>query len=274
MQQYAHGSHWECIIEDGYLMFLLETLLNQGDVENKTLAEVKLNDGEHLSPSMVHSITIPEEFSAMALVAANNLTNENLFVTAYPFIRSGEIHRLKIIEIIEWDNNLEAYIKAETMAGQKISFFDTMYFYNKTSYNINQSYNFHLSAIAYTAETLPEKFIKYKGKDAEHFYKKFNKKPEYEKDGKIKPFIIHIDDMVAFIPLDENFPEDYGFQSTADFLAYFDIWGQRFCQFRIQIFPDPEVYINLFAKNSFFSNRKYDGGSIRGNIWMQGYLAT
>lgn len=273
MHQYAHGNHWECVIEEGYLMFLIETLFNQGAIENKTLAEVKLNDGEHLSSFMVQSITIPEELSAMALIAADNVTNENIFITAYPYIRSGTVHQLIIRKIIEWDNKIEAYIIAETQAGQKISFYDTLYFYNKTSYNLNQSYDFHLSALAYSAESLPEKIIKYKGKDAVHMYKQFNKKPEYEKDGKIKPFMIHIDDMVVFIPLDENYPEDYGFQSTAEFLAYFDIWGERFCKFRIQIFRDPDVYINLFTKNSFFSTRKYDGGSIRGNLWMQGYLA-
>jgi hypothetical protein len=53
--------------------------------------------------------------------------------TAYPFIAGGVTHEVRIKEIEEWTNGIEAQIHI-VLEEALLAFFDTMYFKNKDAY--------------------------------------------------------------------------------------------------------------------------------------------
>jgi len=79
--------------------------------------------------------------------------------TAYPFIAGGVVHEVKIKEVEEWVNGIEAQINGG-LEDAGIAFFDSMYFKNKDAYMAGKKYRFSLSAVAYALSRAESRIIR------------------------------------------------------------------------------------------------------------------
>jgi hypothetical protein len=272
MAEQGHGDHWECVANLADVPHkILSVMLQKGDVIEKVevMADC-FGDGQEKIHT-VFSISQNANLSAFALIVSNEKNNTNEVVSAYPAVRNGKKIELKITCIKEWPNGVEAIIEGETENEYTISFFDTQYFKNKDRYKIGKTYVFAFSALAYSAEELPEKSFSFEGQQAIDWLAKIGNKPDYDKKGNVQPVVFDMTKTVAFLPHTE-YPDDAEFQSPVSEVKEVDFWGTQLYKLRICIFRDPDICIDLYAKTSFFEHKPEINDPVRGLLWLQGYL--
>jgi len=218
------------------------------------------------------SISLDNDLSALALIVTNRDKTANEFVSGYPFVRVGEKLQLKITEIKEWDNKYEAVIVAETKGEQTISFFDTKYYKNKEKYKIGNEYTFIISALGYNVEILKDKSFSFEGQKAVDWLAKIGKKPTLDDKGQIKPVVFDLSNLVSYLPRHDDFPDDAEFQSPISSVEKISAFQTDFYKFKIQLIRDPDVFVDLYTKESFFERKPTTDDSLRGFMWLQGYL--
>lgn len=272
MIEQGHVKHWECVEElDNVLQKILPSIVQEGTkVET---AEVIANCFENETPSTtkIFSITDEAEITAKALIATNQEQQTNELISGYPFIQSKNSIRLKITEINEWENLIEAVITGETEGEQTISFFDTEYFLHKESYNIGEKYDFSISALGYDIEILKENSFSFKGRDAIDWLSKSGQEPSYDEKGDVEPVVFYLNELVALLPTDENYPDDVEFQSPINSIKTIQAFDKDFYKVRITIFRDPDIEIDLYVRADFFDEMPKINDAIRGFIWLHGH---
>jgi len=206
------------------------------------------------------------------LVVANKDKTAIEFISGYPFVRDGEKLHLKITEIKEWNNKYEAAIVAETKGKQTVSFFDTKYYKNKEKYKIGNYYTFAISALGYNVECLKDKLFSFEGQKAVDWLAKIGKEPTITPNGEVEPIVFDLSELVSYLPQEDEFPDDAMFQSPVMTLEKISAFQVDLYKFKIQIFRDPDVFLDLYAKDSFFEKEPTTDDSLRGVIWLQGYL--
>ncbi len=271
MAKTGHGNHWECVVElNKAVQEIVPSVLQNGSKIEKS--EVIANCFENKIPTTTKILSISDdnEITPKILVAENPEEQTYEVVTGYPFIQSKSIIKLKIIEINEWENLIEAVITGETKDKEKISFFDTNYFLNKETYEIGKIYDFSISAMAYAVEILEETSFSFEGQNAIDWHAKLGEEPIYDESGNIEPVVIHLDNLVALIQADEDYPDDAEFQSPIKSMKTIRAFDQDFYKFKITVFRDPDIDIDLYAKADFFNRKPKINYPLRGYIWLQG----
>lgn len=272
MTEQGHGNHWECVEEmENVLQMVLPSIVQEGTTVET--AEVIANCFENETPSTtkIFSITDESEITAKILIATNQEKQTNEVISGYPFIQSKNSIKLKIIEINEWENLIEAVITGETEDEQTISFFDTKYFLHKESYKIGEIYDFSVFALGYDIEILKENSFSFKGQDAIDWIAKSGQEPTYDEQGNVEPVVFYLNELVAFLPTNDNYPDDVEFQSPIYSIDTIKAFDKDFYKVRITIFRDPDIEIDLYAKADFFDEMPKINDSIRGIIWLQGH---
>lgn len=222
--------------------------------------------------TIVFSITDENELTAFVLIATNEESNTNEVITGYPIVQSTNIIQLKIKEIKEWENLIEAVILGETEDGNSISFFDTKYFTQKDNYKVGGTYNFTISALCYNVEILKEKSFSFEGQDAINWLAKSGQNPSYDEQANLEPIVFDLTNLVAFLPTNEDYPDDVEFQSPINTIETVKAFNNEYYKMGITIFRDPDIKIDVFAKTNFFDTKPQTKDAIRGFIWLQGYL--
>ncbi|MDR1896485.1 MAG: hypothetical protein LBR10_06820 [Prevotellaceae bacterium] len=272
MAEQGHGNHWECLGNlDDALKKILPKVVQQGDTVEKAEVMTDCFENEKPEKHTVFSISINAELSAIALIVNNQKKQTNDIVSAYPFVQNKNQIRLKIMEIREWDNLIEGIIVGETEDEHTLSFFDTKYFKNKELYQIGRTYPFSFSALGYNVEYLKDKNFSFAGQQAVDWLAKIGRKPTYDSNGKVEPVVFDLSNLVSFLPQNE-YPDDAEFQSPVFAVEIVSAFDTQFYKLKIQIYRDPDVFIDLYAKTTFFDRKPDTNDSVRGIIWLQGYL--
>jgi len=276
MVEYGHGSHLDCVTTAEQLLEKhLVSLIETGRADENANVRGIFFDNTFPTTEEVFSITGSDEeldVSALALIVADHESKTNEFFTVYPYVDTGDVYSLTIESILEWPNQFEAVLATTTNNGHSISFFDTKYFANKDKYEIGKSYEFCLSALAYTAEILRERSFSFEGQKAIDFLAKTGRQPEIDDDGNVRPVVFGLSDLVAYLPRNDPFPDDCEFQSPIKYVAPAKSFDKSLYRLSITIFRDPEISIDLFAKEEFFETPPEVGDPVRGVLWMQGFL--
>jgi len=273
MATQGHGDHWECLVNfDDLVKTHLTNLVQNGNLEDKSEVNAIFFDDGIQSTETLFSLSLDNDLSALALIVANRDKTANEFVSGYPFARVGEILQLKITEIKEWDNKYEAVIVTETKDGQTISFFDTKYYKNKGKYKIGNYYPFIVSALGYNVEFLKDKTFSFEGQKAVDWLAKIGKEPTFNNNGEVEPIVFDLSNLVSYFPRHDDYPDDAEFQSPISNVEKISAFQTGFYKFKIQIFREPDVFLDLYAKESFFERKPTNNDSLRGVIWLQGYL--
>ena len=129
MAKTGHGNHWECVVElNKAVQEIVPSVLQNGSKIEKS--EVIANCFENKIPTTTKILSISDdnEITPKILVAENPEEQIYEVVTGYPFIQSKSIIKLKIIEINEWENLIEAVITGETKTKKNFIFRHKLFF--------------------------------------------------------------------------------------------------------------------------------------------------
>ena len=210
-----------------------------------------------------------EEMGMIALLLNNQKSERIDFVCTYPF-HQGIPHKLKIKKVAEWDSQVEAVVYAETEE-MPIAFFATDYYANKDKYFPGAELNIELAASGYQVEEGEEVSVL----DAEtsaKMRKDMGIEPEYDENGNVLPIELCNSELVAYLPHDEEFPDEAEFASTVKSVEQVSLLGIDFIKAVISICHEPEeTYVPLYFKKEYLPETKA-GTLLRGYLWMQGKI--
>ena len=209
------------------------------------------------------------DMGMIALMLNNAKAKRIDFVSTYPF-HKGIPHKLTIKKVAEWDNQVEAVVYAETEE-MPIAFYATDYYTNKKKYVPGAELDIELAASAYKiVEGESETVL-----DAETSAKMRSDmgiEPEYDKEGNILPMILCNEELVAYLPHNEEYPDDAEFASSIKSVEQVSLFGIDFIKAEISICHEPEeTYVPLYFKKEYLPDAK-KGTLVRGFLWMQGKI--
>jgi hypothetical protein len=209
------------------------------------------------------------DMGMIALMLNNAKAKRIDFVCTYPF-HKGIPHKLNIKKVAEWDSQVEAVVYAETEE-MPIAFYATDYYTNKNKYVPGAVLNIELAGSAYKiVEGESETVL-----DAEtsaRMRSDMGIEPEYDKDGNVLPMILNNEKLVAYLPHNEEFPDDAEFASSIKSVEQVSLFGIDFIKAEISICHEPEeTYVPLYFKKEYLPNAK-KGTLVRGFLWMQGKI--
>lgn len=271
----CHGNHWDCILnkEKEFEKVLPESLEKStlyGQTESDYILESKLHgqvsileyDGGSEGPIVVRN------------VIAENEEKANTLASGYPVVKDGILLPLKIIEIKEWTNGLEAWITAELPNENEITFFDADYALNKNKYEIGKSYDFIIGALAYYASEPESKGFKFEGQQAIDFKAKLGEEPEYDEDGNVKPIEFSTASLCSFFQVGHA-PDEAEFITTVEDVSSVKAFGKQFWKFDViyRGSESDETYIPTFVLKEDENKKLNKATQIQGLLWVTGYLA-
>ena len=277
----GHGNHIDCLSETGNTAEFLSTWLSEtiakGNVGFSTPEPVDCDFGDGSSKrERIYYISRNEPLRLMVLIGADEANKRNVVVSGYPEFDGAEV-AVKLTDIHEWAAGVEATLEGEVLgaAARQIAFFDTRYAMNKGRYEIGKTYKVRLSAFAYRADVLPEKDREFRleGDKAVEHRKRMEDAQKYDKDGNPEPVIFRMEEMVAYLPRWNNYPDDAEFLSPVfGRRRSISAFGTSFWRLDVAIARDDEdVVIPLIAKKSLFQNPPKTHDPVRGVLWLQGY---
>lgn len=272
-----HGNHWDCILEDAKneinqaIADSIEKAKPYGDTTcdynldeklHGKVAMLEFDNGDNDSPIVVRSV--------VATTKDNKLT----LVSGYPVVKDGILLPLKITEIKEWDNGLEGWITAELSDGRGLTFFDVDYAINKEKYEIGQSYDFILGALAYYATEPESKGFKFEGQQAIDFKAKMGEEPEYDEDGNVKPVEFSTASLCAFLQAGHA-PDEVEYISTVEEVKSVKAMGKNYWNFNViyRSEEDESEEIPTFVLKSPDNAEIQKADQLQGILWLTGYLA-
>lgn len=214
----------------------------------------------------------------LSLVALDKDRNVNNFMSAYPYLDGVSI-LVKILDVQEWDNKIEATVKCRYTAYEEefdFYFFATDYFFNKSFYIRGNKVEISIAASSGNVKVASKGFD-FEGQKAIDFLKKMGKEPKYDKEGNVEPVHISTENMIAFLQGDERFPDTAEFQSPGKKYDeyHYEFWGKennKTINIRsIVINRETELEIPLYFNDD--CNPEYDE-PITGVLWLSGRLSN
>lgn len=209
------------------------------------------------------------DMGMVALMLNNEKAKRVDFVCTYPF-HKGIPHKLKIKKVAEWDCQVEAVVYAETEE-MPIAFFATDYYANKSRYVPGAELDIELAASAYDIiEGESETVLNAETSAGMRSY--MGIEPEYDENGNVLPMILCNDELVAYLPHDEERPDEAEFASPIKSVEQVSLFDIDFIKAEISICHEPEeTYVPLYFKKEYLPNAQ-KGTLVRGFLWMQGKI--
>ena len=264
----GHGDHIDTIMDPEE--FLAKQLPDVGKWTFFDTAHTQITHNEY-DDEMGDLLVVKTggDMGMIALLLNNQVSKRIDFVCTYPF-HKGIPHKLKIKKVAEWDNQVEAVVYAETEE-IPIAFFAADYYANKDKYVPGAELDIELAASAYKVVEGEEKTVL----DAEtsaRMRQDMGIEPEYDENGNILPMELYNNELVAYLPHNEEFPDDAEFASPVESVEQVSLFGIDFIKAVISICHEPEeTYVPLYFKKEYLPNAKA-GTLVRGFLWMQGKI--
>ena len=207
-------------------------------------------------------------------VIAENEEKANTLASGYHVVKNGIMLPLKITEIKEWENGLEAWITGVLENESEITFFDADYALNKEKYETGKSYNFIIGALAYTASESESKGFKFEGQKAIDFKAKMGEEPEYDEEGNVKPVEFSTEKLCAFMQMGHA-PDEAKYISTVEKVNSVKAFGKDFWKFDVvdRTSGEAEILIPTFTLKNKENKDLKKAAQIEGILWVTGFLA-
>ena len=264
----GHGDHIDTIMDPEE--FLTKYLPDIGKWTFYDTAHTKITHNEYDDEKGdLLVVKTGGDMGMIALMLNNEKAKRIDFVCTYPF-HKGIPHKLRIKKVVEWDSQVEAVVYAET-EGMNIAFYATDYYANKSRYVPGAELDIELAASAYKiiegeSETVLDTETSAKMRSD------MGIEPEYDENGNIQPMILFNDELVAYLPHNEEFPDDAEFASRIKSVEPVSLFGINFIKAEISICHEPEeTYVPLYFKKEYLPDAK-KGTLVRGFLWMQGKI--
>ncbi|MEQ8200550.1 MAG: hypothetical protein ABRQ24_03890 [Syntrophomonadaceae bacterium] len=275
---YGHGDHWECIFAmDEFNKDWIPKILAEGKVIDAIKLTRKWFDNDYESEEAVVIFSYPDgELSFNAICVSNSKEKTLSLFSMYPCINDGTVIELTVENIIDWGeggDGIEGVIQAVDEKGSPFGFFDTKYYKNRNKYEIGKTYPFKVAAIVYMIEPLDSRTFEITEVDKiMDFYSKLGDKPKYDEDGKLKPLIFDLSQLVALLSKSEEYPDDFEFQFPINDITNFIIDDVNIYKIKAPFMRDPDIEGVLYVSDKILNHEISIGEPIRGVLWMQGFL--
>lgn len=268
LTEQVHGDHISASCFDDIKDVISKTLKNGTNVKKtETFMYDELGYPEYRTVFSLESGN--EEVETRALIVTRDETNE--FISLYPRIKGGAIYEVEIDNIYEWDNGIEAIISGY-IEDKHVSFFMTDYYLYKNDIKQGDLHKFKLSAFAYNCSTLKEHSFKFEGQQAVDYLMKLGEKPKIDSNGDIEPVVFNLDNLVAFLQVNEKYPDDVEYQSPI--LSYKEVNtnGGKLYKFELTAFRDPDIIVPMYVKSDKIDFVPQIDLPVRGCGWLVGSL--
>ena len=264
----GHGDHIDTIMDPDE--FLEKHLPEVGTWTFFDTAHTNITHNEyHNDEGDLLVVKTGGDMGMIALMLNNAKAKRIEFVCTYPF-HKGIPHKLTIKKVAEWDSQVEAVVYAETEE-MPIAFYATDYYTNKKRYVPGAELDIELAASAYKIVE-GEKETVLDAETSARMRSDMGIEPEYDKDGNVLPMILSNEKLVAYLPHNEEFPDDAEFASSIKSVEQVSLFGIDFIKAVISICHEPEeTYVPLYFKKEYLPNAK-KGTLVRGFLWMQGKI--
>ena len=264
----GHGDHIDIIMDPDE--FLEKHLPEVGTWTFFDTAHTNITHNEyHDDEGDLLVVTTGDDMGMIALMLNNAKAKRIDFVCTYPF-HKGIPHKLTIKKVAEWDSQVEAVVYAETEE-MPIAFYATDYYTNKKRYVPGVELDIELAASAYKIVE-GERETVLDAETSARMRSDMGIEPEYDKDGNVLPMILSNEKLVAYLPHNEEFPDDAEFASSIKSVEQVSLFGIDFIKAEISICHEPEeTYVPLYFKKEYLPDAR-KGTLVRGFLWMQGKI--
>lgn len=270
----THGSHWECIVEDIEVFFQdeFEELMKDSVVIDE-INEFGFNlETKKEQNNTIHSLLYPSDDYPVKILTL--LVNKQLW-SSYPIINYGMSYEVIIEDIIEEGNLIEGQISCRLKDNPDFlfSFFDPMFYRNKSKYKIGNTYFFIFNGFMYSCNK-----NNYEGMNLTTPQKKsgifniFNSKEKRNKED------IYLDkNSVVFLSNNDGDIDDYKIISPILNVEKFEnIYEKTIYKLEVLLlngedkpFNIPVIVSEQNLKDNFIP---IEGESLNGSIWLCGIL--
>jgi hypothetical protein len=270
----CHGSHWECIFEDTEKLFpeMMGTVIEKsttviGDVETNYKQE------EETRGRVIEIEYSEKGKESISIRSVCCVANDSIqLMSMYPCVKEGVVLPLKIIEIKEWENGLEAWIIGELQDDRTITFFDANYAVNKDKYVIGKAYDFMVGGLAYFAKEPETKGFSFEGQEAIDFKAKIGEEPEYDDEGNVMPVKFSTEQLCAFLQTGPA-PDDVDFITTVEDVKEVNALENSFWKFEtVYRGMDGEEKIPTYVLKSEENMALDKATQLQGVLWLTGFL--
>jgi hypothetical protein len=248
----GHAMHWASVYpeEPEAIRARIKNVVSRSTI----IAQVELPE-ERPMPNGVNADTITAmaegdgDLRHMVLLLTERKTSSGCVLTAFPFAAGAITHPVKVEHVSPVGSGAEGQIRGRTEDGSELSFFDTLFFKNGSEYRVGESYQFALSAFAYSARPYGLKLVK----DSDT--------------------IVPVD---VLKPARSGASDDYEFRATVQHVYPMKVGSGTVYRMRVTVARSGQsmVDVALYAAEHVLPAGycPKPGDEITGRLWLQGYL--
>lgn len=276
----GHGSHWEAIAgsTETAIKEWIPTIVQNGSIVGDSI--FLFDDGENPPrDEKCIGIVYPEgPMRFMALISTDSLSDpkSNFLFSAFPFPHEGCLNPIEIDSIEDWCNPVEGIIEGSTKGGASVSFFDPLYFLNKSRYRSGVSADFIITALAYRLKPCEQQDIQIDGGPLLEMERKrvLEENPEADID-QIKTVSVSLEHACWIMPTDVK--DDFEFRGIPESVEKFEVGGQVFYKVTMVLTrpDDIDFRVPVYASEAILDGFVPSVGQpVEGFLWLQGRLAA
>jgi hypothetical protein len=276
----THGDHHAPFVDDDELMNFVKDMLQDSSVYCVKQTDVTFDNNRKLNTQVFcsnyanYDEIYPDEIEYRSMSAVNKEEKHLEFITCFPYLE-GVPTVVTILEVLEWDNQVEATIKCRFENGDEsfdFHFFATDYLYHKDRYKIGKEIEIGLAASCGNAKVASKGFD-FEGQKAIDFLSKLGEEPDYDDNGNVKPLHFSTEKMVMYMANDEKCPDMGTFQSPTDEYKYREglFNGGHFCIDTITLNTATNLKVPLYYNDDCGNTQ---GEGITGWLWLTGRLSN
>jgi hypothetical protein len=249
----SHAAHWASIYPDA--PDAIRARIKSIAAKSSIIAQVELTEARampngHVADMLTAMAEADGDVRHMVLLLTESESSSGCVLSAFPFA-AGAIAHAVTIEALECDGSgTEGLVRGRTEDGAELSFFDALFFKNGGEYEVGESYQFALSAFAYSLRPQGLKLV-HGGDQSSH-------------------------------PLDmlrsarNGGPDDYDYRATVQHAYPMRFCGGTLYRMRVTVARNGQnmVDVALYAAEHVLPQgyRPKPGDEITGRLWLQGYL--
>lgn len=266
----THGDHIEAVMDtELFIKDYLQRIISESKLVEKTRTDVKLEEPEPYQTDVFSLLYGGSDLGFVALIATDKAKTSNQFVSAYP-VYFGKRIRVRIEKVWVWSNLMEATVEC-SIKSFHLSFFATDYYIRKEAYVPGKEVEIRIGAWGLRVEEADHGFS-YEGQQAIDFLAKTGERPDYDEMGNVVPAKFNTENLVAFLPVNKQCPEEPQFQSPASEIHERSLLGLAFCETDVFVHRDHyDITIPLLFKKEMVPDAKA-GMPLRGYMWLVGAI--
>ncbi len=248
----AHATHWASVYPDApdaIRARIKNVVANSTIIAQVELPEHRMMPNGGQADTLTAMAESAGDLRHMVLLLTERKSASGCVLTAFPFAAGAITHPVKIEHVASFGSGAEGQIRGRTEDGSELSFFDALFFKNGGDYQVGESYQFALSAFAYSARPYGLRVVR---------------------------------DSDTLVPADVLKPsrggscDDYEFRATVQHVYPMQVDTGIVYRMRVTVarIGQSMVDVALYAAEHVLpaGYRPKPGDEITGRLWLQGYL--